>query len=204
MRAPTSTLFPYTTLFRSMGGHRSPTRQELGGHGALEPEEVLDLPRENDQGDPAREPDGDGIGDELDGAAQPRQPEAHEDDARHQGRHGEPLHPMALHDRIDDHDERARRPADLYARAAQCGDEESRDDGGEQPALGAHSARNREGDGERERHDPDDDPRAEIGEELLAGVPPPERGDELRDESIQIPWPGSDAENLTSPLLLTG
>src|SRR2546430_2188925 len=62
---------------------------------------------------------------------------------------------------------RAGRAADLYARAAQGGDEESRDDRGEQPALGAYPARNREGDGERERHDPNDDPRAQIGEKLL-------------------------------------
>src|SRR5207249_6523730 len=106
-----------------------------------------------------------------------------------------------LHERIDDHDERARRPADLYARAAQGGDEESRDDRGEQPALGAYPARNREGDGERERHDPDDDPRAQIGEKLLAGVPR-EGGDELRNEPVQIPWPAGDAENLARSLLL--
>src|SRR2546426_9739861 len=36
----------------------------------------------------------------------------------------------------------------------------SRDYRGEQPALRAHPARNREGDRERERHDPEDDPRA--------------------------------------------
>src|SRR2546421_3563020 len=62
-RPPRSTLFPYTTLFRSreerhhhgprveraeMGGDGPPTRQELGGHRALEAEEVLDLPRENE------------------------------------------------------------------------------------------------------------------------------------------------------------
>src|SRR2546427_10906952 len=114
-----------------------------------------------------------------------------------------PPPPGALTDRKEDPADRARRPADLYARAAQGGDEESRDDRGEQPALGAYPARNREGDGERERHDPNDDSRAQIGEKLLAGVPR-ERGDELRNESVQSPWPASDAENLARSLLLIG
>src|SRR2546430_13477476 len=45
-----------------------------------------------------------------------------------------------------------------------------------------------------------DDPRAQIGQKLLAGVPR-ERGDELRNEPVQIPWPASDAENLARSLL---
>ncbi len=186
-----------------MRRNRPPARQELGGHRALEPEEVLRLTREDDQGDPAREPDGDGVRDELDRPAQPREAEAHEDDARHEGRHGETLHPVSLHDGVHDHDKRAGRPADLHARAAQCGDDKSRDDRGEQPALRAHSARNRKGDGERERHDPDDDPRAQIREKLFAGVAR-ERGDELGYEPVQIPRPASDAENLTKPVAVTG
>src|SRR2546427_569014 len=39
--------------------------------------------------------------------------------ARHEGRHGQPLPPVAWHDRIDDDDKGARGPADLHARAAQ-------------------------------------------------------------------------------------
>src|SRR2546428_834323 len=169
-----------------MGRDRAPARQELGGHGALEPEEILDLPREDDQGDTAREADGHGVGDELDRTAQPREAEAHQDDARHEGRHREPFHPVALDDCVDDHDEGARRPADLHARAPQRRDDESRDDRGEQPALGTDPARDREGDGERECDDTDDDPGDQIREELLAGVPR-DRGDELRDQPVQIP-----------------
>src|SRR5207244_10458142 len=100
------------------------------------------------------------------------------------------------HEPVAKRDERARGAVDLHARAAQGGDQKSRDDGGEQPALGAGPARDRESDGERERHDADDDPGAEIVEELLAGVPPPERGEELRDQPGQIPSPESAAATL--------
>ncbi len=175
-----------------MGRDRAPARQELRGHGALEPEKVFHLPREDDQGDSAREPDGDGVGDELDRPAQPCEAEADEDDARHEGGHREAFHPVPLHDRVDDDDEGARRPADLHARATQGGDEKSCDNRGEQPALGADPARNRERDREREGHDSDDDPRTQICEELLASVVR-ERRDELRDEPVHGP-PAGDVE----------
>src|SRR2546430_14948897 len=59
-----------------------PLLHELGGHRAHpEPQEVLDLAREDDQGDAAREPDGDRVRDELDGAAEPGEAEAREEDA---------------------------------------------------------------------------------------------------------------------------
>src|SRR5205814_2216083 len=73
--------------------------------------------------------------------------------ARLERRHGRPPHPVALHDRAGDDDKGARGPADLPGRAAQRGDVNPGDDGGEQPALGADPARDRERDGERERND---------------------------------------------------
>jgi hypothetical protein len=94
---------------------RAPAHHELGRHGThFQPQEILHLARQDDQGDPAREADGDRIGDELDRGAQTREAEPHQDDPRHEGRHGEALHAVPLHDGVHDHDERARRPADLH------------------------------------------------------------------------------------------
>jgi hypothetical protein len=77
-----------------------------------------------------------------------------------------------LDDAVDDHDERPRGSADLHPGSAQSRDQESGDDCGVEPALGRHSARDREGNRQRERDDPDDDARAQIGKELRAIVAP--------------------------------
>src|SRR5437899_2820681 len=45
-----------------MGRDRPPAPQEFGGHGALEAEEILDVPRKDDQGDSAGAAEGDGVG----------------------------------------------------------------------------------------------------------------------------------------------
>jgi hypothetical protein len=140
---------------------------------------------ENDEErDPARESDRHGIGDELDRAPQPREPEPDEDQAGHQGGDGEAVHSVPLHDGIHDHHEGAGRPADLDAGTAQRRNEKARNDRRVESALGGNAAGDGKGDGERQRHDADDHPRAHIGEELLAGVAA-ERGDELRDERVQ-------------------
>src|SRR3989449_84917 len=178
-----------------------PLLHELGGHRAHpEPQEVLDLAREDDQGDAAREPDGDRVRDELDGAAEPGEAEAREDDAREQGGRGEAVHAVALHDGVHDDHERARGAADLHARAAERGDQETGHDGGEEAALGADAARDREGDRERQRHDADDHARDDVREELVAGVSL-ERGNEFGDERVQVPsrwWAGGNLTNASS------
>ena len=73
---------------------------------------------------------------------------------------------------VDDDDERAGRAADLHARAAERGDEESGDDGGLEAAVRRYAA----GDGERDRQwqrdDADDDAGGEIVRELLRGRSP--------------------------------
>jgi len=45
------------------------------------------------------------------------------------------------------------RPANLHARAAECGDQESRDDCSEQPLLGLGAARDTERHRQRQRND---------------------------------------------------
>ena len=99
----------------------------------------------------------------------------------HQRGDQQPVHPVLLHDAVDDHDERAGWPADLHPGAAQRGDDEARDHRRVETTVGGDTAGDGEGDGERERHDADDDAGGEVRDELLAVVGL-ECGDELRDE----------------------
>src|SRR5213079_795481 len=179
-----------------MGADGVPFPYEIGGDGPhAEAEEVLHLTREDDERDAAREPDGDRVGDELDRAAQTHDAEDDEDHTRHHGRRREPFDPVALDDGVDDHHEGPGGPADLDARPAQRRDQEPGDDRREEAALRRDAARDRERDRERQRHDADDHPRDRVGEALLAGVPL-QRGDELRNEPVQIPCPVGAGENL--------
>src|SRR5439155_15241719 len=179
-----------------MGADGLPLPDEISRDGPhTEAEEILHLTRENDERDAAREPDGDGVGDELDRAAQAHDAEDDEDHTRHHGRRRESFDPVALYDGVDDHHEGPRRPADLDARPAQRRDQEPGDDRREEPTLRRDAARDRERDRERQRHDADDDPRDRVREELFAGVTL-ERGDELWNEPVQIPCPVGAGENV--------
>ena len=127
-----------------------PLRQERRRHRLhLESQEVTDLAREDDEGDAARESDGHGIRDELDGAAEAQQAERDEHDARQQRRHGEAIDAMFLHDAGHDHDERTGRPADLHPRASQQRNEKPSDDRRVETALRAQTTGDGKGDGER-------------------------------------------------------
>ncbi len=97
-----------------------------------------------------------------------------------------PSTPVLLHDRVHDHNERARRAADLHARPAERRDQKSAHDRREQTPLGADPTRNREGDGEGQRYDADDDTGSHIADELVAAVSP-QRGDELGNQRVHIP-----------------
>ena len=110
------------------------------------------------------------MGDVLDGATKARESQADEHEARHDGGNGEPVHSVLLHDVVHDDDERAGRAPDLHSRATQRGNDEPRNDRGKDPALGRHTAGDRECDGQRERHDADDHAGAGVGQELGAGV----------------------------------
>ena len=180
-------------------GHRRPMRL-LGVPGVLGPlaekvgrkrpdeqaEQILDLTGKDDEGDAAGESGHHREGNELDRAAQPGQSETDEDDAAHQRGDHEPVEAVALHDAVDDHDEGARGPADLHPRSAQRGDQEARDDRGVEPTLRRDTAGDRERDGQRQRDDPDDDPRADVGHELGAVVRS-ERREQLRNEQRWTP-----------------
>src|SRR5204863_9795286 len=104
----------------------------------------------------ALEPEGYREGNELEATAKATGAEDDEGHPRHDGRHGEPFDPVALHDGVNDDHERTGGPADLHARPAQGRDEEPGDDRREESALRRDAARDRERDRERQRDDPDE------------------------------------------------
>jgi hypothetical protein len=53
-------------------------------------------------------------GNELDRAAESGESHGDEDETRHEGRRQEAVHPVLLHDAVDDHHEGAGRSADLH------------------------------------------------------------------------------------------
>ncbi len=170
-------------------------RNSAGSGPMRSPRKSLTSPEKMIRAMPLVKPIGDGVRDELDRAAQARQTEPHEDQARHERRDGEPVHAVLLDDRAHDHHERTGGPTDLDARASERRDQESGDDRGGEAPLGGHAARDRERDGERQRHDADDHARTQIGEELRAGVALERRG-ELRDEGLQASLPACGREGI--------
>ncbi len=152
---------------------RRPLLQEMRGHVShLESQEVLDLGRKDDDRDTAREARDDGIGNELDGGAEPREAEGDEQESRHHGAEDEAVDAVLLDDAVHDDDEGPRRAADLNAAAAQEGDEEPRHRGRDEASFRCDSRRDGEGKGERDRHDADDDTRLQVREELPPVVVP--------------------------------
>ena len=99
-----------------------------GSFSKREAEEVLDLAGQDDHGDARRESDGDRVGNVFDEGAKPQQPGRQQDQPRQQRCKQQPVDAVLRHRRRDQHDEGARRPADLEAAAAECGDDEAADD----------------------------------------------------------------------------
>ena len=136
----------------------------------LEAQQILDLRREDDDRDAAREARHDRVRDELDRASEPRQAERDEDQAGENRADRQAFDPVAGDDPVHDDDEGARRPADLDAAASEERDQESRDDGGDEPLLRRHAGGDREGESERNRDDADDDAGLQIREKLRPRV----------------------------------
>jgi len=113
--------------------------------------------------------------DELDGGAQLGDAEHDQDEPRHDGGHDQPIDAELLDDPVDDHHERAGRAADLDARAAECRNDESGDDGGVQSAVGANAAGDCERYGEGESNYADDHTGDEVGGELGSAIRPQSR-----------------------------
>ena len=151
----------------------------------LETKQVLELAHQNDRRDAGRETDRHRIGNELDVAAQPQEADQRHDRAGHHRREHEAIVSVPLHHRGDEHDEGARRAADLHAAAAEQRHKETADDGRVKPALGADARGDRDRHRQRQRHDGD----RQAGQRIRAQVSEPialaEDRDELRREQFK-------------------
>src|SRR6185503_2310568 len=132
-----------------LSGVSVPLTEEIRWNGPhLKPQQVLHLAGEDDKGNAGGKSQWDGEGDELDCPSEPGESHDDQDYASHQGCDPEAFEPVLLDDTVDNHHEGAGRSPDLHPRAAQCGNEESRDDRGVQAPLGRDSAGDGEGDGQ--------------------------------------------------------
>ena len=168
------------------GPQRCKLRKEFGRLlRELETEQVLDLAHQNDRGDAGRESDRHRIRDELDVAAEPQKADRHQDQPRDQRRQHQPVIAVALHDRGDEHDEGARRAADLHAAAAEQRHDETADDRRVEAALRTDAGGNRDRHRQRQRDDRD----RQAGERIRAQVRQPvalaKDRDELRREQFE-------------------
>jgi hypothetical protein len=144
----------------------------------LETKQVLELAHQNDRRDAGRETDRHRIGNELDVAAQPQEADQRHDRAGHHRREHEAIVSVPLHDCGDEHDEGARRAADLHAAAAKQRHKEAADDGRVEAALRADTRGDRDRHRQRERHDGD----RQAGERVRAQISEPIALAENRDE----------------------
>ena len=150
-----------------------PLLDEVGRHRVhAHAQQVLDLCGENGDGNTAGEPHHDGIGYVLDDGAQPEHAQQDEEHARHERGNGKPLHAILLDDAIDDDDESTRRTAYLNLRPTEGGNHESGNDGRDDALFGRHARGNAERNGQRKRHDADDDTGHEVGHERRFVVMP--------------------------------
>ena len=136
----------------------------------VQSEKVLNLGRENNQSDAAREPDSEWIGDELQQRSQPGKTHNDEKKARHGSRHREPIITVLLNDAVNDDDECSRRTSDLHPAASEHRNNQSTDDRGVQTLLGLHTGSDSERDRERERYNADNESGNEVRSKLLSGV----------------------------------
>ncbi len=115
-RANAATPTAYRLYDPMRGPVGDPLLEEVRRHLAHpEPEQILHLAREDDDGDAARESDHDRMRDELDDGAELHGPEDDEEYAGHDRGDEQPIDSELLDDAVDDDDERARRAADLHA-----------------------------------------------------------------------------------------
>jgi hypothetical protein len=95
----------------------------------LQPEEILDLGEENDDGDAVGEADDDGDRNEADQLPHAGDAHGQQKDAGEHGGAQQVAEAVHGDDAVDDGDEGAGRATDLHARAAKCGGDEAGDDG---------------------------------------------------------------------------
>ena len=131
-------------------------------------EEILPLSDPDDDADPGGEAGDDGIGNEAQHAAEVRGAQHDQDDARHAGGKQQAVHAVLRGDARENHDERARRPGDLDAGAAEQGDCDAGDDGRVDALFGLDPRGDRECHRERQRDHSDDHAGDDVARPLIA------------------------------------
>jgi hypothetical protein len=119
---------------------------------------------------PAVKPVGDRVRDELDEAAETRQPHDEQDDAGHHAGDQQPGQAVFGHDGREDDDEGGGRSRHLHLRAAEQGDERAGDDGGVDAVLRRHADGDGQRHGQRQGDDADDDAGDQVGGEVAPTV----------------------------------
>ncbi len=162
-----------------------------------QPEQVPDLAGEDDDADAGREADRHRKGNELDERAEAQPADRHQHDAGQQRRRGEPVQPVSGDGGGDEHDEGARRSADLEAAAAKQRDEEAADDSGIEPALGRDAGGNGNGHAERQRDDGDGEAGKRIGTQAGKIIALAPDGHDLRHVELGKAGTGGDARHVS-------
>ncbi len=145
-----------------------------------EAEKLLDLAREDDDRDAGSEADRHRIRDVFDEDAEAEKTDRDEDPAGKEGCEDQPVDPVLLHRRRDEHDEGAGGAADLKTAAAKRRDDEAADDRGVKPSIGRDAGRDRDCHGERQRDDRDREAGERVGAQIGKRVSFTQNGDELR------------------------
>ena len=130
--------------------------RQLGDEGAgfrarkAQAEQVLQLTGQDRHRDAAGETNGHGMWDVANQTAEAGEAEKRQHKAGQEHREHHAVDAKPGYGRRDQHNERARRSADLEPAAAQGGDEESADDGGGQAATRRHAGSDGDGHGQRQ------------------------------------------------------
>lgn len=156
---------------------------ELGSQaGHFQPEKVLDLRSENEDGNAGGKTHRYQIGNVFDDCPQPRQARHQQNHSRHDGAYGKILGAVFGVDPVEDDDERPGRPTDTHLRATERRDEEARDDGRKDTSLWWRARCNRERHRQGQRHNTNGNTSDKIRRKILAGVIL-ERVEQFRSES---------------------
>ena len=93
-----------------------------------------------------------------------------EDDARHEGGHHQAVYAILLYDAIDDYDKGSRRAANLHFAAPKEGDDKTGHNSRDDAFFGTDPRSDTEGNGQRKRHNADNDTGHEVGHEIGLAV----------------------------------
>lgn len=141
--------------------------------------EIAQLARKDDHGDTGGEADRDRIGNELDVGANAQEARGDQDHARHHGGENDAVDAVPLRRHRDQHDESARRAADLEAAAPEQRHDEAAGDRRVESAIRRHARGDRDRHRQRQRNDRNGEARKDVGAEIRQPITFAPDGDEL-------------------------